>query len=43
VALEEVECFVNVLVHRQQLAQDKQNLDFAPPGKISADAQDSRK
>ena len=26
------------LLHRQQPEKDKQNVDFAPPGKISADA-----
>jgi len=27
-------------LHRKQLENDKQNVDFAPPGKISADAHD---
>jgi len=27
-------------LHRQQPEKDKQNVDFAPPGKISADAHD---
>jgi len=31
-------CIHQFALHRQQPEKDKQNVDFAPPGKISADA-----
>jgi len=32
-------CIRQFTLHLQQPGKDKQNVDFAPPGKISADAQ----
>jgi len=33
-------CVDPFVLHRQQPKEDKQNIDFAPPGQISADAHD---
>jgi len=33
-------CVRPFALHRQQTEKDKQNVDFAPPGKVSADAHD---